>query len=168
LKELIGFFGEHISAEHSSDYISFIEEFYNNAPNAYHSLDADGYFLKVNDTELKMLGYTREELIGKKRFFDLQITLLTENAEEFYRQFKQTGSTRNLELELVSKTGNHIQVLLNANAIYDKDGKFIASNSVIVDITHKKALEKELMEKNQELNHLNEQLFHTNQEKIAL
>jgi uncharacterized membrane protein affecting hemolysin expression len=59
-------------------------------------------------------------------------------------------------------------VLLNANAIYDKDGKFIASNSVIVDITHKKALEKELMEKNQELNHLNEQLFHTNQEKIAL
>jgi PAS domain S-box-containing protein len=68
LKELIGFFGEHISAEHSSDYISFIEEFYNNAPNAYHSLDADGYFLKVNDTELKMLGYTREELIGKKRF----------------------------------------------------------------------------------------------------
>jgi PAS domain S-box-containing protein len=68
LKELIGFFGEKFSAEHSSDYISFIEEFYNNAPNAYHSLDADGYFLKVNDTELKMLGYTREELIGKKRF----------------------------------------------------------------------------------------------------
>ena len=165
MKELIGFFGEKFSAEHSSDYISFIEEFYNNAPNAYHSLDANGYFLKVNDTELKMLGYTREELIGKKRFFDLQITLLTENAEEFYRQFKQTGTTRNLELELVSKTGNHVQVLLNANAIYDKDGNFIASNSVIVDITHKKALEKELMEKNQELNHLNEQLFHTNQEK---
>jgi hypothetical protein len=82
-----------------------------------------------------------------KNVFDLQITLLTESAEEFYRKFKQTGTTRNLELELVSKTGNHVQVLLNANAIYDKDGNFIASNSVIVDITHKKALEKELMEK---------------------
>ena len=41
-------------------------DLYNNAPCGYHSLDKDGTFVRVNDTELRWLGYTREELIGRK------------------------------------------------------------------------------------------------------
>ena len=34
-------------------------------PLAYQSLDADGRFIDVNQSWLKTLGYTREEVIGK-------------------------------------------------------------------------------------------------------
>ena len=42
-----------------------VADLYDNAPCGYHSLDKDGVFLRVNQTELNWLGYQREELIGK-------------------------------------------------------------------------------------------------------
>ncbi|MGB6064130.1 MAG: PAS domain S-box protein [Desulfomonilaceae bacterium] len=42
-----------------------IKDLYNNAPCGYHSLDSNGVFVRINDTELSWLGYTREEIIGK-------------------------------------------------------------------------------------------------------
>ena len=48
-----------------------IRDLYNNAPCGYHSLDKDGVFVQINDTELSWLGYTRDEVIGKMNFSDL-------------------------------------------------------------------------------------------------
>ncbi len=47
-----------------------IEDLYNNAPNGYHSVDKDGVYVLINDTELSWLGYSREEVIGRKKFAD--------------------------------------------------------------------------------------------------
>ena len=38
---------------------------FENAPVGYQSLDAKGCFLEVNDSWLNMLGYTRDEVIGR-------------------------------------------------------------------------------------------------------
>ncbi|HBE17112.1 MAG TPA: hypothetical protein DEG17_16870 [Cyanobacteria bacterium UBA11149] len=43
-----------------------IEDLYNNAPCGYHSLNPEGAIVRINNTELKWLGYTREELLNKK------------------------------------------------------------------------------------------------------
>jgi len=51
-----------------------VEDLYNHAPCGYHSLDSNGLFVRVNDTELRCLGYSRDELIGRKRFADLLTT----------------------------------------------------------------------------------------------
>ncbi|AFZ53241.1 PAS domain-containing protein [Cyanobacterium aponinum] len=45
--------------------IADIKDLYNNAPCGYHSLDREGKFIRVNDTELTWLGYSREEMIGQ-------------------------------------------------------------------------------------------------------
>ena len=42
-------------------------DIYNNAPCGYHSLDQDGIFVRINDTELEWLGYSRDELIGRMK-----------------------------------------------------------------------------------------------------
>ncbi len=34
-------------------------------PRGYHSIGPDGPFVRINDTELKWLGYEREEIIGR-------------------------------------------------------------------------------------------------------
>lgn len=149
----------------SADYQAFIAAFYNNAPNGYHSLDANGYYVKINDTALRLLGYTADELIGKKRFIDLVIPDAQAQAEVLFEAYKKAGNIRNAEFQLVAKDGHIIPVLLNSNAIYDEQGNFVTTHSVIIDISDSKRLEKELLDKNQELNQLNEQLFQRNQEK---
>ena len=62
----------HVSRnEERSQYIEEIEDLYNNAPCGYHSLNPDGIFIRINDTELKWLGYTREEMIGRMNVTDI-------------------------------------------------------------------------------------------------
>lgn len=38
-------------------YVDEVEDLYNHAPCGYHSLDAEGRLIRINDTELKWLGY---------------------------------------------------------------------------------------------------------------
>src|SRR5215813_6582742 len=48
-----------------------IHDLYNLAPCGYHSLDKNGLFVRINDTELEWLGYKRDEVVGKLYFSDV-------------------------------------------------------------------------------------------------
>ncbi|MEW6245988.1 MAG: PAS domain S-box protein [Nitrospirota bacterium] len=128
-----------------------IRDLYNNAPCGYHSLDQDGTFVAINDMELAWLGYTREEVIGKKTFSDF---LTPESLERFrlnFPAFKERGWVRDLEFELIRKDGTILPVLLSATAIRDADGKYIASRTTIFDITDRKRAEEALRRAHDEL-----------------
>src|SRR5690348_5784338 len=47
------------------------EMLFNNAPCGYHSVDAEGKVLSMNDTLLRWLGYDREEVVGRMRFTEV-------------------------------------------------------------------------------------------------
>ena len=123
-----------------------IEDMYNHAPCGYHSLDKDGVVVKINNTELKWLGYAREEVIGKMCFIDL----ITHGSRQIFRDtfpdFKIKGSVQNLEYDLVRKDGTSFAVLLNATAVYDSAGRFVMSRSTLFDISARKQMEKRLGE----------------------
>ena len=53
---------------------AMVQDLYNNAPCGYHSLDPEGTFVQINDTELTWLGYTREEVVGRMKFSDILAT----------------------------------------------------------------------------------------------
>jgi PAS domain S-box-containing protein len=112
-----------------------VQDLYNNAPCGYHSLDADGMFTRINDTELNWLGYQRNEIIGQKRFTDL----VTSRSEEVFREnfplFKEQGWVKDLEFEMIRKDGSILPVLLSASAITDGNGNFLMSRSTLFDIT---------------------------------
>lgn len=135
----------HISRnEGRSKYIEEIEDLYNNAPCGYHSLAPNGVFIRINDTELKWLGYTREEMIGRMNFADI----LTEESlitfKENFPTFKARGWIKDLEFDLVKKDGSLMSVLLSATAVLGSDGNYLMSRSTLFDITHRKHLESEL------------------------
>lgn len=119
-----------------------IRDLYDNAPCGYHSLSGDGTFMDINDTELTWLGYSREEIIGKMRFPDI----LTNDSKVLFSKkfpvFKKQGYISNLEFECVRKNRSTFFVLVNASAIYDKNGNFIQSRSTVSDHTARKAAEK--------------------------
>jgi len=124
-----------------------ISDPYNNAPCGYHSLDKDGVFVRINDAELSWLGYSREEIIGRKKFPDL----LTAESVGVYRKnfpaLKERGWVRDLEFEMVRKDGTIMPVLLNATALKDSAGNFLMSRSTIFDITERKRAEAEMAER---------------------
>ncbi|BAZ12090.1 PAS/PAC sensor hybrid histidine kinase [Calothrix sp. NIES-4071] len=114
-----------------------LEDLYNNAPCGYHSLDQDGIFIQINDTELKWLGYKREEVIGRKvtDFFT------TENQLDFetsFSELKTRGFQRDLELLLIRADGTKMPVLVSATAIKDAAGNFVMSRSTLFDISQRK------------------------------
>ncbi|HBB35359.1 MAG TPA: hypothetical protein DDZ80_10685 [Cyanobacteria bacterium UBA8803] len=146
-----------------------IQDLYDNAPCGYHSLDRDGIFIQINETELKMLGYTRDELIGKKKVSDLLTVESLSTFQENFPLFKQQGWVRDLEFEIIRKDGTILPILLNATTIKDGAGNYLMSRSTLIDISDRKAaevairtlnenLEQRVMERTEELRIANEQL----------
>jgi PAS domain S-box-containing protein len=119
-----------------------IHDLYNHAPCGYHSLDKDGLFVKINDTELEWLGYTREEVVGKLRFFDFLTPAGLEIFKDQFPKFVSTGAIQGLEFDLVRKDGAILPVLLSATAIKDRNGNYVMSRSVVYDITERKLAEE--------------------------
>jgi PAS domain S-box-containing protein len=133
-------------------------DLYNNAPCGYHSLDKDGLVLRMNETELRWLGYTREEVIGKLNFADV----LTENSREVFAKsfprFKETGFVRDLEFELVRKDGSVFPVLVSATAVRDESGNYVMSRSTLYDMTEKKRAQEAVTAERQRFNDVLEML----------
>jgi PAS domain S-box-containing protein len=132
----------------SQGMLSETEDLYNQAPCGFHSLDEHGCFVRVNETELRWLGYTRDELIGKK-ITDLLTPESAVTFQDHFPSFKLQGSVRDLEVELVCKDGSILPVLVSATAVRDSRGNFVMSRSVLYDITERKRADekfKELLE----------------------
>jgi len=127
------------------------EDLYNNAPCGYHSLDKNGVFVRINDTELKWLGYHREEVTGKMKFTDIIKDNSIKIFEDAFPRFKVLGEIHDLEFDVIRKDGSILPILLSATAIYDKDGNYLLSRSNIFDITIRKQAEEEIIKLNQKL-----------------
>ncbi len=119
-------------------------DFYENAPDGYHSIGPDGMILDVNVTWLRMLGYERDEVIGKIKLTDLLTDEVLETYQNTFNELKRKGSIENIEHNLKRKDGTLLPVLINATAVYDKKGDFLKTRSVFRDISVRKSYEKKL------------------------
>ncbi len=135
-----------------------LSDLYNNAPCGYHSIDKDGTIMFINDTELNWLGYTRDEVVGKKKIFEFftpaSIAIFHENFPNFMKQGRIDG----LEFELIHKDGSILPVLLSGTAIYDQDGQYIMSRSTMTDHTAYKNTEAALRASQARLESINKEL----------
>ena len=139
-------------------YAEEISDLYNNAPCGYHSIGSDGTFLRINDTELKWLGYERDEVIGRKKWMDLMTKESRDVFQTVFPQLQKQGWVSDVEFDVVRKDGSVFTVLLNARAITDEEGRFVQSRSTIFDITQLKKTQSELRTKHVELREAYEDL----------
>lgn len=102
-----------------------LRDLYNKAPCGYHSLDAGGVFVQINDTQLKWLGYPREELVGKRSLTDFLTPEGCRSFDSAFRHIKERGWVRDVELQLVRRDGSLLPVLLSATAVTDASGGFV-------------------------------------------
>jgi len=109
-----------------------LEDLYQNAPCGYHSLDQNGVVWRINNTELRWLGYAREEVIGRP----ITDFLTPETVQLFkanYPEFLAKGYINDLQFEFVRKDGSRIRGLVAATADFDAEGRFLFSRSIVQD-----------------------------------
>ncbi|HYB98226.1 MAG TPA: ATP-binding protein [Candidatus Limnocylindrales bacterium] len=141
-----------------------LPDLYDHAPCGYHSLDENGLIVAMNATELSWIGYTREEIVGRKRFPEI---LTPDSRRTFARTFprlKKTGVARDVEFELVRKDGTTFPILLNATAVVDRHGRFLASRAMTFDITERKRTEERTAKLNHTLARRSRELEEANRE----
>ncbi|HEY4744338.1 MAG TPA: response regulator [Desulfuromonadaceae bacterium] len=124
-----------------------LTDLYDNAPCGYHSLDKDGVFVRINNTELRWLGYARHEVIRKMKFVDLLTPQGRQTFQATFPVLKTCGQVMDIEQELVRKDGSILPVILSATAIRDQHGDYLMSRSTMFDISELKELERKNRQK---------------------
>ena len=108
-----------------------LEDFFENAPVGLHWEGPDGVILRVNETELTMLGYTRDEYVGRNiAEFHADKAV----AAEILRQLRDGEMLTHHEARLRCKDGTIKDVAIQSNALRE-NGKFVRSRSFTRDIT---------------------------------
>ena len=144
--------------EELSEALAFSQAMYNQAPCGYHSVDAQGTYVAINDTELKWLGYTREEVVGKLNFRAVIPAAQRHAVEERLRALTTNGELESAEFDVQRRDGSVFPVLTSSSAVRDEQGHFLRSNTTVLDITERKAAERALRESQRFLHTITEQV----------
>jgi PAS domain S-box-containing protein len=120
-------------------------ELFEQAPVGYQSLDEHGIIIEVNEAWCSLLGYAREEVIGKpfKAFIHPDHH---GRFDENFPRFKEHGQTHGIEFRLVRKDGTTVTATFDGRIGYASDGSIRQTHCVLNDITQRKEAERTLRE----------------------
>ncbi|SMC22778.1 PAS domain S-box-containing protein [Andreprevotia lacus DSM 23236] len=119
-------------------------DLYNNAPCGYHSLDADGCIVDMNQTELGWLGYRRNEVVDRLALADLLDEADRPCLLANLQQLQQGQSSVEAEYRFHRKDGSIFPVQVTTSAVRGADGTFQKTRSTVYDITERKRIDEEL------------------------
>jgi len=119
---------------------------YHNTPAMLHSIDRNGILLSVSNFWTEALGYTREEVIGKKltTFFSSDSRKIAE--ERVIPDFFEKGFVKDVPYRFVKKNGDTIEVLLSAITDMDEQRQTFRTLAVSIDVTERNKAERALKE----------------------
>ena len=139
---------ERLVTERTRDLQQALEQahsLYEHAPCGYLSLDANHRFVKLNQTLLDWLGYSREEALGQLDIFDLIDPSWRPVMQDRLEILLQSGRTEAMEIEVRRKDGSRFHALFSSTAVRDAEGNFLHSNTTLVDINERKAAEQRVV-----------------------
>ena len=117
---------------------------YYNAPLAYQLLDKYGCISEVNQAWLDILGYSRDEVIGK--YFGNFLTSKDYNKfRQNFEDFKDVGHQK-MEFETLCKDGAHLTVKFEIKTVNDDNSGFKQIHCIFYNITEHKNTENKVKE----------------------
>jgi PAS domain S-box-containing protein len=127
------------------------EDLYNNSPCGYHSIDSTGNITKINETLLKLLGYSSEEVLTKIKISDIihfQNSLI--EIEDFLKRL-YNSSIRNLEVFYIKKDKTLLPVLFNSDVLLNTVDDSSLVRAIVSDNSQKLISDYQLKKSNYEL-----------------
>ncbi len=122
-------------------------DLYENAPIAYFSLDSQGTIIKVNQTTLALSGYEKQELTGHPAMeFYVHDHGKKMTPDQLLSLLDAQRSIKDLEIKFRNKNNREIWLNLCADTVRDMEDRVIEIRVMAVDISERKALEKQLLQ----------------------
>ena len=118
------------------------KELFDNAPIGYQEFNTEGHITRVNRTELEMLGYTEEEMLGRHAWDFVTETVWIEALKKRLTGESPVGQV--LERTFRRKDGTTFPALIYERFIRDDEGQIIGIRSTIQDITELKQVEERM------------------------
>lgn len=117
---------------------------YHKTPVMLHSIDVDGRIIRVSDHWVEMMGYEREDVIGK-----MLLTFFTPESKDYalnviFPRFFSTGFCKDVPYTYIKKNGEKMDILLSCYGVMNESGEIIRSLAVSVDVTEKNMTQKDL------------------------
>jgi PAS domain S-box-containing protein/putative nucleotidyltransferase with HDIG domain len=124
-------------------------QLFERSPVGYQSLDAEGRFIIVNAAWLALLGYSKEEVLGKW-FGDFLAPEYREAFRERFPIFKAAGRIHS-EFEMIRKDGTVRFVGFDGVIGHDMNGEFQQTHCVLQDMTEERRATQALRDTNERL-----------------
>ena len=117
-----------------------LADFFDNANIGLHWVGPNGIILRVNQAELDLLGYKRDEYVGRHiAEFHVEKALIG----AMLARLTHGEAVRECPARMRRKDGSICDVLINSSALFE-DGKFIHSRCFTLDISELKRAEQAL------------------------
>ncbi len=130
------------------------KELFDNAPVSYHEIDNEGRIVRINETELNMLGYSIDELLGRF-YWELNVDKVISQQAIAAKLSGTIAPSQPFEREIRRKDGTTVPVLIKDRILKDKNGSITGIRSIVQDITDRKQAEEEIKLKNEQLRKIN-------------
>ncbi len=122
---------------------------YNSTSIGMYLVDSNRALVDVNDRWLEMIGYSREEVLGRQSTEFLTPASRKQAIEVDFPLFFKQGYVRNLPHQIVRKNGEVFDILLSGTPRHDEEGNFIGILASIVDVTEQRRLQAAVEESEQ-------------------
>jgi PAS domain S-box-containing protein len=131
-----------------------LSDFFDNASIGLHWVGPDGTIIKVNQTELDLFGYSREEYVGRHI---AEFHVDKRAIQDILNRLARGETLSEYPARVRCKDGSIRDVLINSNVLFD-NGTFIHTRNFTRDVTDRKRVEKALLERDCALTAANEAL----------
>ena len=118
---------------------------FENTVDGVYIASRDGELIQANPALVQMLGYASEDDL-KSVGSTSKLYVNPIDRERVFARLEAQGFVRNFEYRLRRKNGSEIVVLENSRAVYDEDGKIVAHEGTITDITERKRAETRIFQ----------------------
>jgi PAS domain S-box-containing protein len=130
----------------------YLESLIENSADAIVTSDLHGAVTSWNRGAERIYGYAEEEVMGK--YLPFVPDFLKESEYEYTERVKNGEIMKDIETFRQKRDGALIEVSLTLSPIKDASGGIIGVSGISRDISGRKAVEKELIKRNQELSRL--------------
>jgi len=131
-----------LGPRNSHEFDSAYRELFEFAPVAYHEIDAAGILRRVNQTECRMLGYTREEMVGKPVWQFVAADQQDQSREAVRRKVTGEEPPAPFERDFLRRDGGYLILEIYDSLIYNRAGQVTGIRSVLLDVTDRRLAEQ--------------------------
>src|SRR5579862_7839945 len=131
-----------LNAAESPSLGSPFQELFEFAPVAYHEIDANGILRRVNQTECRMLGYAREEMIDRPVWQFVAADQQEQARQSIRRKVAGEEPPTPFERDFLRRDGGYLILEIYDSLIYDRAGEIKGIRSVLLDVTDRRLAEQ--------------------------